>query len=235
MSRLRLLAKYLLGKDLYLRADVRLDMEMYGRGYAAWALPKDYVRRNSVVYSFGIGEDVSFDLTLIEAVGCQIHAFDPTPKSLAWVDREVREPRFIVHPWALGPKVGSMQLWLPSAPEHVSASCRPSDERSEESFVAECKDLPTIMTLLGHTHVDVLKMDIEGAEYEVLSSLTADSTIKKVRCLLVEFHHWMGGFHQQETLDAIEALRGEGFLILWVSETGHELLFGRPDLAALTS
>jgi len=34
----------------------------------------------AVVYSLGIGEDISFDLALIEKYGARVHAFDPTPK-----------------------------------------------------------------------------------------------------------------------------------------------------------
>ena len=40
---------------------------------------------------------------------------------------------------------------------------------------------------LGHTSLDVIKMDIEGAEYEVLDTIIEDKIDIGVLC--VEFHH----------------------------------------------
>jgi hypothetical protein len=57
--------------------------------------------------------------------------------------------------------------------------------------------------------------------------MVADSTIDKVDYLLIEFHHWMPSFKNDDTLHLIETLAGYGFDVLWVSDSGHELLFGR--------
>jgi FkbM family methyltransferase len=163
---IKLIIKHFLGKDLYLRPTRRVPTRFYGSSYGGWALPKNAVKPDSVVYSFGIGEDASFDLALIEEVGCSVHGFDPTPKSLSWVASNVQEVRFLIHPCALGPKDGMMELWLPENPDHVSASCRQSERMSSDRFMAVCKNLRSIMDKLGHTKIDVLKMDIEGAEHE---------------------------------------------------------------------
>ena len=226
-KRLKLVLKHILGRDLYLRPDRRIQTCYYGSRYGGWALPVGVVVTDSVVYSFGIGEDASFDLALIKATGCEVHGFDPTPKSLSWVARTIREPRFKIHPLALGSSDGNLQLWLPKNPEHVSASCRPSETLSDESFMADCKCLASIMSDLGHERVEVLKMDIEGAEYEVIRTLTESELLDRVGCLLVEFHHWMPSFSREQTLTAIRQLRARGLGIGWVSDTGHELLFIR--------
>ena len=227
VMRIKLLVKHLLGKDIYLSPTRKTKTCAYGSKYGGWALPLNSVSRDSIVYSFGIGEDASFDLALIEATGCEVYGFDPTPKSLAWVRAHVNEPRFQIRPWALGVTDGQLELWLPKNPEHVSASCRPSQHLSQESIIAQCMGLGSIMQYLQHDHVDVLKMDIEGSEYEVLVSLLGSDLIKKIGLLLVEFHHWMPSFGKDDTLEAIRSLRNSGLEILWVSESGHELLFGR--------
>lgn len=122
---------------------------------------------------------------------------------------------------------GMMELWLPENPDHVSASCRQSERMSGDSFMAVCKNLRSIMDTLGHTKINVLKMDIEGAEYEVIQAMVADSTIDKLDYLLIEFHHWMPSFKNEDTLHSIKTLASYGFDVLWVSDSGHELLFGR--------
>ena len=44
-----------------------------------------------------------------------------------------------------------------------------------------------MMRDLGHDHLDVLKMDIEGAEYAVLDDMLQSDILPDQ--LLVEFHH----------------------------------------------
>lgn len=219
--------KHLLGRDLWIRPDVDGPICFHGTRYGGWAVLADSVSPASVVYSFGIGEDVSFDLGLIDANGCGVHGFDPTPKSLKWVTDNVRESRFVMHPWALGEEDGNLTLWLPDNPDHVSASLVAAASRSKGSFDAKCRSVGSIMKELGHERVDVLKMDIEGAEYGVISSLCDNGVIEKVDQLLVEFHHRMEGFTRGQTLQALALLRSHGFGIAWVSEVGHEVLFVR--------
>lgn len=226
-STLKKAIKHLLGRDLWIRTATSVETLFYGTRYGGWAVRRDSVGNASVVYSFGIGEDASFDLDLIRETGCTVHGFDPTPKSIAWVERNVRENRFIMHPWALGKENGTLTLWMPDNPDHVSASLVSASSRSNDSFDAECRCLRSVMDELGHDRVDVLKMDIEGAEYGVIEGLCADGTVSQVNQLLVEFHHRMEGFTKAQTLTAIRQLQKAGFRIEWVSEVGHEVLFGR--------
>lgn len=219
--------KHLLGRDLWIRTDMSLPTRFYGSRYGGWSVVRDSVGPDSIVYSFGIGEDASFDLELIRSTACVVHGFDPTPKSLEWVGNNIEEPRFQMHPWALGTEDGTLTLWLPDNPEHVSASLVSAAKRSQHSFDAECRNLESVMRELGHKHIDVLKMDIEGAEYGVLESLAKSKGLDHVGQLLVEFHHRMDGFTRQQTQNAVGLLRECGFRIAWVSEVGHEVLFVR--------
>ncbi|MBK1827820.1 FkbM family methyltransferase [Haloferula rosea] len=230
VSRIKLAVKHLLGRDLYLRPSIKVPLTYHGSRYEGWAVPATWVTAESVVYSFGIGENASWDLELIAESGCRVHGFDPTPKSLAWAEQNVREPRFVLHPYGLADEDGDIELWLPSNPDFVSASCRPSDTTSGECIMAPVRCLGSIMDDLGHDRVDVLKMDIEGAEYPVIEDLCRDpDRLSRVHVLLIEFHHWMSSFDLDDTRNAIKALEARGFSIAWTSERGHEVLFVRSD------
>jgi hypothetical protein len=37
------------------------------------------------IYSCGVGEDISFDMAVMNDYDCEIFAFDPTPKSMDWI------------------------------------------------------------------------------------------------------------------------------------------------------
>ena len=60
------------------RADV--PCELLGTEYGGHTLATAGLHTGSVVYSFGVGEDVSFDVALIQRFGSIVHAFDPTPR-----------------------------------------------------------------------------------------------------------------------------------------------------------
>ena len=215
----------LIGKDIWLHPELEVATEFHGTDYGGWAIVHDSLHPASIIYSFGIGEDASFDLGLIARYGCLVQAFDPTPKSLAWVAAHIGDARFRMHPWALGGSDGSLRLFLPKNREHVSASLFASSLMSDDYFDAECYRLTTVMQKLNHQHIDVLKLDIEGAEYEVIADLCSSGRIRQVDQLLVEFHHWMPSIRVNSTKMAVTQLRQAGFRLLWVSRTGHEALF----------
>jgi FkbM family methyltransferase len=222
----------LTGEDILLRPEAEVATEYHGTDYGGWAIVRDSLCQESVIYSFGIGEDASFDLSVAEKYGCQIHGFDPTPRSLAWVASQLDEPKFHMHPWALGDTDGSLRLFLPWNRNHISASISASALTSGECFNAECHRLATVMKQLDHQHVDVLKMDIEGSEYRVIDEMCSSGSILQIDQLLVEFHHWMPNFPVRLTKLAVGKLHQAGFCILWVSPRGHEVLFRRQPASA---
>jgi hypothetical protein len=67
LHRIKLLVKHLLGRDLLIRRRVHILLEHYGNRYGDWSVPANYVTPESIIYSFGIGEDASWDLGLIQA------------------------------------------------------------------------------------------------------------------------------------------------------------------------
>ncbi len=229
--KLRYRLKCLLGRDLLIRPALRMDVERHGSQHADWATPRGHVNTDSIIYSFGVGEDASWDLGLIRAHGCRIHAFDPTPKSKAWIKKNVHDPRFIHHDYALSDGDGTLDLWLPLNEDHVSASCSPSERTSDQHVTVSCRRLSSLIEELGHNRIDVLKMDIEGAEYAVIRDLESNPGLaSRIATILIEFHHWMPPFSKADTRSALSALAKLGYRIGWVSETGHEIMFVNNDL-----
>lgn len=125
---------------------------------------------------------MSFDLELIARVGCQVWAFDPTPRAIAFVSR-LDEPSLHFHPCALWSSDVALPFFVPADERHVSHSLVNLGKTSD-SIEVPCRSLPSIMQELGHERIDLLKLDIEGAEYEVLGSLGD----LRPRILCVELH-----------------------------------------------
>ena len=68
-------------------------LERFGSDYGGWFGPTDLVRSNWNVYSFGIGQDTTFDETLIDRFGVTVQAFDPTPFAVEHVAQRKQSSR----------------------------------------------------------------------------------------------------------------------------------------------
>lgn len=199
-------------------------MMVIGSDYGGWAVVQEGLGPAAIVYSVGVGQDISFDLGMIERFGCAIEAFDPTPLSRAWIEAQPVPPEFHFHPIGLGAADGEEVFHAPAIEGHVSFS-RTGTPEGDTTKTVTCpiRRLSTLMQDLGHTRIDVLKMDIEGFEYAVVEDLIAGSI--RPRQLLIEFHHNMYSHSRSDTERSVAMILAAGYELFWVSNVGHEYAF----------
>ena len=163
-----------------------LGLEKIGSGYGGWIVPTAAVRPSWTCYCAGVGEDITFDLGLIERFGCTVFAFDPTPRAVAHVAAVAGgEPRFRFLPVGLWSADTTLRFFAPRNPAHVSHSIV-NLQRTKSFFDAPCRSLPSLMQELGHEDIDLLKLDIEGAEHEVVRSMLEHGIRPAVVCLEID-------------------------------------------------
>ena len=214
-----------LGLDLHFPVQTSVPVERHGSEYGGWWIcPRD-MAQDSVVYSVGIGTEITFDLSLIEKYGVTIHAFDPTPASLAYLKTRLLPSRYKWYPFGVAGRDGLVTFFPPPNREHVSHTVLNRPATSDRAIKVEVRRLSTIMRDLGHQRIDVLKMDIEGAEYEVLQDILNDGL--EVRQILVEFHHRFAGVGISRTRRAVNALNAADYRIFSASDSGEEYSFIR--------
>lgn len=76
------------------------------------------------------------------------------------------------------------------------------------------------MQQLGHSRIDLLKMDIEGAEYQVFEDLATD--MPPIGQIAVEFHHWLPEHTDDQTHAALKTLQRQGFDVFAITDSGRE-------------
>lgn len=217
------------GRMPYLRPVVRVEKAWFGNDYGGFYVCPKFLNADSIVYSVGVGEDVSFDLGVIGRFGCSVFAFDPTPKSIAWVKGRALPGKFSFHPVGIGNETQEAQFFLPKNPEHVSGSfVNQGNVDAGRAVTVQLQSFPDMMAALGHAQVDVLKMDIEGGEYAVLDSILRCKNLPGQ--LLIEFHDRFFDEGEQKTIDAIARLDAQGYRLFAVSPTFEEVSFIRADL-----
>lgn len=203
------------------------DSVYTGSLYGGWAVRQRPLGADSIVYSFGVGQDISFDLAVIQQFGCSVQAFDPTPVCQSWVREQTFPEQFRFHPTGLASTDGSIELFEPRAPGAASFSkeAMTADARSVEVPV---KRLSTILGELRHERLDVLKMDIEGCEYEVIDDLIA--TDLRPKQVLVEFHHRIHRRGLEPTKRAYDQLTNAGYRLFAISDLGDEYSFSHASI-----
>jgi len=189
----------------------------------AWMIHPDPITRDSIIYSFGVGSNIAWDLAMIERFGVTVHAFDPTPRAREWLRTFVRPPQFVFHEYGVGKFDGEIAFYPPR--RRTSYNFSPIDRGyqrdADDVALGPVKRLSTIMRELRHDHIDILKMDIEGGEYEVIEDLLQSDI--EVGQVLVEFHHNFRGVPITRTTEAIRALNARGYRIFHLSPRGYEL------------
>ena len=217
--------KRLTGKELRLRNDINIPVVKDG----GWWFSPEGFNKDSIVYSLGVGDEIDFDLAIIEQYGVEVFAFDPTPSSIDMLDESKLPERFHFQPWAVTATDGSLQFYprlkKDGTKSDVMFTMIPEEETKDDVIEVPAYSLSTITRKLGHDRIDVLKMDIEGAEYEVLDGLL-ESPVKPTQ-LLVEFHHRFVENGLERTYDIISRLRDAGYQIFAISEIGREISFLR--------
>jgi len=216
-----------LGRDVRVPVQSDCNRLFLGTEYGGWCICPDRINANSVIYSFGVGQDISWDLAMIEQFGVTIHAFDPTPKSIAWVQSQKLPPQFHFHEYGIATFDGTASFTLPESSNVSFTMSEAENRRSAESVQGQVRKLSTSMAELGHRRIDILKMDIEGAENGVIADLP--NWKLDIGQFLVEFHHVIGHRDQvRQTAQAIETINRMGFRMFFNSPVGKEFSFIRP-------
>lgn len=188
-----------------LRPVGRADLVRIGSEYGGWWIPKDLAAPGTVAYCAGAGEDITFDLALVER-GCQVTTFDPTPRAIAHVEANApsgNDFRFVPVGWWNEDTI--LRFYAPRIPQHVSHSAV-NLQGTTDFFTAPVKPVRQLMTELGDERVDIIKMDIEGAEYVVIDQLAREGPLPRALC--VEFDQPQP---LRRTMSAVETLRRAGY------------------------
>jgi len=212
------------GNPSHLKIGLKCNYEWYGNTYGGFYVCPDLLSEKSVVYSFGIGEDMSFDNAITKIHNCHVFCFDPTPKSINWFKKQKENQCIHFCEYGISEQNEFVEFYLPKNTDHVSGSVINQRNVDLNNTVrVEMKALNSIMNEIGHKHIDVLKMDIEGAEYNVIKNILENDL--SITQILVEFHDRFFDDGLNMTKQAIKMLKDNGYEIFAISDSFEEISF----------
>jgi FkbM family methyltransferase len=179
-----------------------------------WTIVTRDLHPRAVVYSGGVGEDITFEQELIRRFGVEVHIFDPSPVAagtvaIADVDRLLFKPVGLAASGSASFSIGGGDggsTWLKAG--------------GDATF--PCTTLAREMEANGHDFIDLLKIDIEGFEYEVLESCLKERI--RIRQICVEFHDFFPEISKAKTKEMIRALELHGFDLIHRHRHDHTFL-----------
>ncbi|KZT54623.1 hypothetical protein CALCODRAFT_485371 [Calocera cornea HHB12733] len=163
-----------------------------------WICGMDVIaaKENPVVYSFGVSDDSSFEAALLErAPRAQVYGYDYSVNS--WgpqIENNAElKSRAHFHKWAVGGKDAHGPDFDPNFQVYT---------------------LDTLMKLNDHTWIDILKIDVEGAEFDVLRGFCNYYMEHNLPLpfgqLQVEIHAWDSSMSFSTFLQWFELLESAG-------------------------
>ena len=190
-----------------------------------WTVCSDLISRDAIVYSLGVGADVSWDLAMIEQFGVHVHAFDPTPESIAWVSRKNLPEQFHFHEFGIAAFDGTLNFYPPKKPGrmHFSQDRQKFNHPDQLTYPGQVFRLSTIVQRLGHSRVDVLKLDVEGTEFDCVPELLQSGI--EIGQLLLEVHYNYPTRSFSEGMSLMRQIQAAGFQCFSISQRGYEFGF----------
>jgi FkbM family methyltransferase len=158
-----------------------------GSPYGGWTIPGGLIQPSWVCYCVGIGGDITFDLELIRRYGVRVRAFDPISDFVDDArDRAGDQPGFSAHQAAIHTSDGPLRMQVT---HHVASRSVSSAGLYDSHDFIELpgRTLRSLMDELGDDRIDLLKLDLEGGEYDVVRTL--DPRALGVKILAIQLHH----------------------------------------------
>lgn len=193
-------------------------------GYGNYILDPDVIGDRPVVFSAGVGEYIDFDRALLERHDVRLFLIDPTPNSRRYIETADLPSNATFHPIALSDYDGQIELFSDNIEgdfeKTASLSSQDRGFGGKGAFV-ECRRVKTLMAEGGVEHLDILKLDIEGAAIAVLHD-TLDAGIYPTQ-IAAEFERPSRSSEVQTYLRDLEALFAK------LKRAGYRIYRTRPD------
>jgi FkbM family methyltransferase len=154
-------------------------------------LRRDYaLDASSLVLDLG-GYEGQWSSDIFAMYGCTFHIFEPMPSFAQRIEqRFAQNPKIHVHAFGLAGE--AHRAYLSEAADRSSLF---SPSPSAQPIQLECA--ADFFQAAGFGQIDLLKVNIEGAEYELLEHLLASGWITRIINLQVQFHDFVPNAHQR--------------------------------------
>ena len=204
-------------KDIFiypLRASVKT--ERHGEN-DCWGIGAGLLSQSSRVLSAGVGFSISFEESIEKKYGCRVVLLDPseTGKNTIIRKAETLSKNIEFLPYGLAGKSGYVEF---GAPDRETEGSFKSYNGTGDLFSFECFSAKSLMERYGFKELDLLKLDVEGFEYEIIKSLFVSKIFPKQICLEI---------HTNKSISIDQGVFSAAVLILRMYFSGYKIIYNK--------
>lgn len=154
-----------------------------------YLIKANLLNSKSIIYSFGIGENLGFEKKIADKFKCYVYCFDPTSLAKNFMEKEKYDKNLIhFQSYGIWNTDGKMKFYYQD-----ETNCNNSGGSITNLFetnkydLLDCLKLSSIMRKNNHKNIDVVKLDIEGASIQVIEDFIGESIYPNQ--IVVEFEY----------------------------------------------
>ena len=175
---------------LYIKKDdflVEIKRWFSDRGDETHRLDYPTLNKNSIVFDLG-GHMGDFADAINKKYGCKVYLFEPHPSFyLACTRRFAENKDIILLNYGVSDSKGSFAL----SDSAAGSSFINPKHQGNTSITCEVENLSSVLSSLGVTRVDLMKINIEGAEYQLLQYMADSCMLNVVNEYQIQFHKFI--------------------------------------------
>ena len=150
------------------------------KSFFNYYLDENKINKNSIVYSFGLSNNIGFELDLVKKKETKIFCYDPTDSSVEYFKNN-NFKNIIFYPYGLFTEDKEVEFFMSSSGNGSTVEEMVIGSKIKKKF--QCYKLKTLMKKNGHDKIDILKIDIDGVEKEVLYQMIQDEIYPSQICI----------------------------------------------------
>jgi FkbM family methyltransferase len=190
----------------------RIKYKKLGSEYGSWAFDDTNIPNNFTLLSCGVGEDISFDIEILNSFIGKVYLIDPTPRAITHYNnvknkfgkkkiinyskngnqnvnsydlRNISKDNLIFIDKAIHTRNAKLKFYKPKNSNFVSHSIFKNKNMSEDFIEVQALDIVEVIKSYNVKNIDILKLDIEGGELQIIEDIFKKKVFPKQ--ILFEF------------------------------------------------
>ena len=119
--------------------------------------------------------------------GCRVYSFEPVPQFYTQcVERFSGNTSIVCLNYGLSSRSGWFEIELDD-----NASSLKKTGSCNQTQLVQVRSITEVFAELGLNKIDLIKINIEGGEFDLLPAIIDSGLIKQVNCLQIQFHNFV--------------------------------------------
>ncbi|WP_180982576.1 FkbM family methyltransferase [Methylocella silvestris] len=179
-----------------------------------WAVLRNSINAQSFIISAGVGRSITFEEAIIEKFDATVILLDPSPTGVETMRKKTDKRNIDFLEMGLASQGGEISFGRPDRTDE--GSFRKGGK--EEGIVFECISLDELLAKYDKNKIDLLKIDVEGFEYEIIESIFEKKL--DVEQICVEIHH-------NKVIAIDKTVADAALLIIKLFRHGYRVIYNR--------